>query len=420
MKKRKKLSIAEQIFIALAVGIAVGLIFMVAGWASFATSYIKPFGTIFLNLIKFIVVPIVLTSITTGVISMKDIRKVGSIGWKTLAYYFCTTAFAVLIGLVIANLFKGTYTVLTTSGLNYQAAEPTNFMDTLVNIFPNNIIAPMANASMLQVIVIALLFGFGIILAGEKGKKFGEFIESANDVCMRVMQMVIALSPIGVFCLIVPVVAENGPQILGSLALVLLTAYICYILHAAIVYSSTVAGIGKISPLKFFRSVSPAMMMAFSSASSVGALPLNIECVQKLGVRKEIASFVLPLGATINMDGTAIYQGVAAVFIAKCYGIDLTVAQMATIVITATLASIGTAGVPGSGMIMLAMVLEGVGLPVEGIALIAGVDRIFDMGRTTVNITGDAACSVIVNKLESIKEARRGTAISGESSGDTE
>ena len=232
--------------------------------------------------------------------------------------------------------------------------------------------------------------------------------------------MVIALSPIGVFCLIVPVVAENGPQILGSLALVLLTAYICYILHAAIVYSSTVAGIAKISPLTFFRSVSPAMMMAFSSASSVGALPLNIECVQKLGVRKEIASFVLPLGATINMDGTAIYQGVAAVFIAKCYGIDLTVAQMATIVITATLASIGTAGVPGSGMIMLAMVLEGVGLPVEGIALIAGVDRIFDMGRTTVNITGDAACSVIVNKLESIKEARRGTVTSGESSGDTE
>ena len=171
MKKRKKLSIAEQIFIALAVGIAVGLIFMVAGWDSFATSYIKPFGTIFLNLIKFIVVPIVLTSITTGVISMKDIRKVGSIGWKTLAYYFCTTAFAVLIGLVIANLFKGTYTVLTTSGLDYKAAEPTNFMDTLVNIFPNNIIAPMANASMLQVIVIALLFGFSIILAGEKGKK---------------------------------------------------------------------------------------------------------------------------------------------------------------------------------------------------------------------------------------------------------
>ena len=226
MEKRKKLSIAVQIFIALAVGIAVGLIFMVAGWASFATSYIKPFGTIFLNLIKFIVVPIVLTSITTGVISMKDIRKVGSIGWKTLAYYFCTTAFAVLIGLVIANLFKGTYTVLTTSGLDYQATKPTNFMDTLVNIFPNNIIAPMANASMLQVIVIALFFGFGIILAGEKGRKFGEFIESANDVCMRVMQMVIALSPIGVFCLIVPVVAENGPQILGSLALVLLTAYI--------------------------------------------------------------------------------------------------------------------------------------------------------------------------------------------------
>jgi Na+/H+-dicarboxylate symporter len=223
---------------------------------------------------------------------------------------------------------------------------------------------------------------------------------------MIIMELILKLSPIGVFCLITPVVATNGPQILGSLAMVLLAAYICYILHTVIVYSSTVRLMAGLSPIAFFKGMAPAMMMAFSSASSVGTLPMNLECAEKLGARKDIASFVLPLGATINMDGTAIYQGVCAVFIATCYGINLTIPQMITIVLTATLASIGTAGVPGAGMVMLAMVLQSVGLPVEGIALVAGVDRIFDMGRTTVNITGDAACSIIVSKLETRKEQK--------------
>jgi len=195
-------------------------------------------------------------------------------------------------------------------------------------------------------------------------------------------------------------VAANGPQILGSLAFVLLVAYIGYILHASLVYSLTVKSLAGIGPLKFFKGMAPAMIMAFSSASSVGALPLNLECAEKLGARKEVASFVLPLGATINMDGTAIYQGVCAVFIASCYGINLTLSQQIVIILTAVLASVGTAGVPGSGMIMLAMVLQSAGLPVEGIALVAGIDRLFDMGRTTVNITGDAACAVIVSYLE--------------------
>ncbi|MDY6038614.1 MAG: dicarboxylate/amino acid:cation symporter [Eubacterium sp.] len=406
MSERKKLSLATKIFIGLGLGIIAGLIFMKTGKTEWAVEYVKPFGTIFLNLIKFIVVPIVLTSIISGVISMKDIRKVGSIGWKTIAYYMTTTAFAVTIGLLGSNVFKGMYQVLSTSNLKYEAAEPTKITDTIVNIFPSNFINPMANAAMLQVIVIALLFGFGIILAGEKGKPFGGFIESASEVCMKVMEMIINLSPIGVFCLIVPVVAENGPQILGSLALVIAAAYICYIIHALVVYSASVKIMAGLSPVEFFKGVAPAMAMAFSSASSVGALPLNIECTEKMGARRDIASFVLPLGATINMDGTAIYQGVTAIFIARCFGIDLTIAQMLTIVLTATLASIGTAGVPGSGMIMLAMVLQSVGLPVEGIALVAGVDRIFDMGRTTVNITGDAACTMIVSRLEEKKEAR--------------
>ena len=405
MKQKKKLSLAVQIFIGLGLGIIAGLIFMVLGKADFAVAYVKPFGTIFLNLIKFIVVPIVLCSIICGVISMQDIRKVGSIGWKTVVYYLITTACAVVIGLVFANIFKGTFQVLQTTDLEYEVAQSANFMDTLVNIFPSNIIQPLADATMLQVIVIALFFGFGIILAGEKGKALADVITSLNDVSMIIMELILKLSPIGVFCLITPVVAENGPKILGSLAMVLLTAYICYFIHMAVVYSSTVKAMGGLSPIAFFKGMMPAMIMAFSSASSVGTLPLNIECSQKLGAKKDIASFVLPLGATINMDGTAIYQGVCAVFIASCFGIDLTLTEMLTIVLTATLASIGTAGVPGSGMIMLAMVLQSVGLPVEGIALVAGVDRIFDMGRTVVNITGDASCAIIVSALEEKKNA---------------
>lgn len=403
MTQKKKLSLAVQIFIGLGLGILAGLIFMFLGKADFAVAYVKPFGTIFLNLIKFIVVPIVLCSIICGVISMQDIRKVGSIGWKTVLYYLMTTAFAVIIGLVFANLFKGGFQVLQTTDLEYEVAQSTNFMDTLVNIFPSNIIQPLADATMLQVIVIALLFGFGIILAGEKGDPLAKVITSLNDVSMIIMELILKLSPIGVFCLITPVVAENGPKILGSLAMVLATAYICYIVHMAVVYSTTVKTMAGLSPIKFFKNMMPAMVMAFSSASSVGTLPLNMECAQKLGAKKDVTSFVLPLGATINMDGTAIYQGVCAVFIATCFGIDLTVTEMLTIVLTATLASIGTAGVPGSGMIMLAMVLQSVGLPVEGIALVAGVDRIFDMGRTVVNITGDASCAIIVSSLEDKK-----------------
>ena len=406
MNTKKKLSLAIKIFIALGLGILAGLAFLAANRADLAVSYVKPFGTIFLNLIKFIVVPIVLSSIICGVISMKDIRKVGSIGGKTVLYYMTTTAFAIAIGLVIANCFKGFFQTLETTDLTYEVASQTNFMDTLVDIFPSNIISPMLNANMLQVIVIALLFGFGIILAGEKGEPLAQGITSLCDVSMVIMDMILKLSPIGVFCLITPVVAENGPKILGSLAMVLLTAYACYALHAIVVYSSTVKILGKVSPVTFFKTMAPAMAFAFSSASSVGTLPLNLECSQKLGAKKDVASFVLPLGATINMDGTAIYQGVCAVFIATCFGIDLTLTQMLTIVLTATLASIGTAGVPGSGMIMLAMVLQSVGLPVEGIALVAGVDRIFDMGRTVVNITGDAACAVIVSSLENRKETK--------------
>ncbi|MCR5387766.1 MAG: dicarboxylate/amino acid:cation symporter [Lachnospiraceae bacterium] len=407
--EKKKMSLATQIFIGLALGIIAGLIFMKFGAADWSVKYIKPFGTIFLNLVKFIVVPIVLATIISGVISMKDVRKVGVIGLRTVIFYMCTTAFAVTIGLIFANIFKRTYAVLETSGLEYEASEAGSFMDTIVGIFPSNALAPLQSATMLQVIVIALFFGFGILLAEEKGKPMADFVNSFAEVSIKIMGLILKLSPIGVFCLITPVVAENGPKILGSLALVLLTAYIAYIIHAVIVYSASVKALGGLSPIAFFKGMMPAIMLAFSSASSVGTLPLNMECTEKLGADKSITSFVLPLGATINMDGTAIYQGVCSIFIATCFGVDLTFGQMVTIVLTATLASIGTAGVPGAGMIMLAMVLQSVGLPVEGIALVAGVDRIFDMGRTTVNITGDAACALVVSNLNKKREAKKAT-----------
>ncbi|SER71943.1 dicarboxylate/amino acid:cation symporter [Lachnobacterium bovis] len=403
-KKGKKLSLAMQIFIALVLAIVCGL--ACGKNAGFAETYIQPFGTIFLNLVKFIVGPIVLFSIMAGVVSMRDIKKVGAVGGLTLLYYFCTTAFATAIGLGVANIFSGAFPLISPKGVTYAAQKGQSVMDTIVNIFPSNFLAPITEANMLQVIVMALILGFAVILSGEKAQPAIKAIEIANDIFMKAMEMILKLSPIGVFCLLMPVVAKNGPTIIGSLAMVLLAAYVAYILHAIIVYSVAVGTLGGTSPIKFFKGMMPAILFAFSSASSVGTLPLNLECTKEIGVKEEVSSFVLPLGATINMDGTAIYQGVCVIFIASCFGIHMTPMQLLTIVVTATLASIGTAGVPGAGMIMLAMVLQSVGLPIAGIALVAGVDRIFDMGRTTVNITGDASCAVVVsnilkNKLES-------------------
>ena len=395
--QRKPMSLAMQIFIALILAIIAGL--LMQKYSDFAVSYIKPFGTIFLNLVKFIVGPIVLFSIMSGVISLKDIRKVESIGGITVVYYFCTTAVATVIGLVIANIFHGFFPVLETSSLSYEAPAATSPMDVIVNIFPSNFLAPITEANMLQVIVMALLIGFAVILIGEKASAAVNGINRWNDIFMKVMEMILKLSPLGVFALLCPVVAENGAKVIGSLAMVLLAAYIGYLLHAIVVYSLTVRTLGGLSPIEFFKGMMPAILFAFSSASSVGTLPLNMECTEELGASKEVSSFVLPLGATINMDGTAIYQGVCAIFIASCYGIHLTLSQMVKIVLTATLASVGTAGVPGAGMIMLAMVLASVGLPIDGIALVAGVDRIFDMGRTTLNITGDASCAIIVSNF---------------------
>lgn len=405
---KKKLSLPAWIGIAMVSGIALGAILWAAmgvdAAAAFTTGYVKPFGTIFINLLKFVVVPVVLLSIIDGIVSMKDIKKVGSIGWKTVVYFLVTTAIACVIGLVIANLFSGSFPVLQMNADQaYDASATSSFMDTIVNIFPSNLWQSLTNASMLQVIVIALFFGAGILLAGEKGKLAADIVSSFYEVVMKVMMFIIAISPIGVFCLMTWVVASQGPQILGSLAIVLAAAYIGYILHGIVVYSASVKIFAGMSPIKFFKGIIPAMIFAFSSTSSIATLPISKECCDKMGVDSEVSSFVLPLGATINMDGTAIYQCVAAVFIACCMGIHLSISQMILIIVTATLASIGTAGTSGAGMIMLAMVLQAVGIDPIYIGLIYGIDRLFDMGRTTLNVMGDASCAVCVDHWEAGK-----------------
>ncbi len=404
MKEKKKLGLGGWIMIGLAAGIAVGAIFWAAMGAEaasdFTASYIKPFGDIFVNLLKFIVVPLVLCSIMDGMFSLGDISKVGKIGWKTVVYFLATTAIACIIGLIVANLFKGSFPVLTLAEDAAYEAKESDIITTIKNIFPSNLVQPLLDSSMLQIIVVAIAFGCGVLVAGDKGKPFANFITSANEVTQTVMSFILKISPIGVFCLMTWVVAAQGPKILGSLGLVLLAAYVGYIIHVVLVYSMSVKVFAGMSPMKFFKGVLPAAVFAFTSTSSVASLPVSKECCDEMGVESDISSFVLPLGATINMDGTAIYQCVAAIFLAKCIGLDLSFAQMVTIVVTATLASIGTAGTSGAGMIMLAMVLEAVGIPTTYIGIIYGIDRLFDMGRTALNVVGDASCAVCVNHWE--------------------
>ena len=307
MEKKKKLSLPVQIFIALVLGIVVGLMFYFTGAAGFTTSYIKPFGDIFVNLLKFIVVPVVLLSMIDGIISMGDMKKVGAVGWKTILYFMVTTAVACVIGLVLATVFNnaGLFPNLSEAAqaAEYEAKEYAGFMATLVAIFPTN---------MLQVIVIALLFGGSILAAGEKSKLVRDMVTSAYAVVERLMEFIISLSPIGVFTYMTWVVATQGAEILGSLALVILCAYIGYILHALLVYSVSAKAFAGISPVKFFKNASAAMIFAFTSTSSAATLPVSKECADALGAEDDISSFVLPLGATINMDGTAIYQCVAS------------------------------------------------------------------------------------------------------------
>ena len=397
---KKKLGLPQQIIIALILGVVVGMVCYFTQTQDFTKNFLKPFGDIFVNLLKFIVVPVVLLSMIQGILAMGDLRKVGTVGGKTVGYFMGTTAVACVIGLVLANVFLAAdlFPTLTLGDTTYQAKQFDGFMSVLIGIFPTNMWSAFVNANMLQVIVIALFLGGAMLAAGEKSQLCRDFVDSAYAVIEKLMEFIISLSPIGVFTYMAWVTATQGASILGSLALVLLCAYVGYFLHAIIVYSFSAKAFAGMSPVAFFKGAVPAMIFAFTSASSTATLPVSKECADNMGADKDISSFVLPLGATVHMDGTAIYMCVATVFLATCAGVQLTLTQLIMVVAIATLSAIGTAGTPGAGVIMLTMVLGTVGIPVDYIGLIIAVDRLFDMGRTTMNITGDIAGALCVTK----------------------
>lgn len=361
-------------------------------------------GQVFLNAIKMLVVPLVFVSISLGVARMGDMAKLGRIGAKTIAYYMSTTAFAIVIGLLIANIIdpgvgldmSNLYFAETTA-----ADTSLSFTDTFINMVPSNVFQAFYNGDMLQIIFFAVFFGIAITSLGEKVQKLHIILEELNEIFLKMLMLLMNFAPIAVFSLIITTFATLGIDAIIPVFSYVFTAIFAMFLQVIVVYTFILVVFGKVNPKKFFMKLRPAMSFAFTTASSAGTLPVTKHCIEdEIGVDPEISSFVLPIGATINMDGTAIMQGAAVVFIAQAVGVDLTAADYITVILTATLASIGTAGVPGSGVVMLSMVITQVGLPIEAIGVIMGVDRLVDMFRTTVNITGDAICSTVIARSE--------------------
>lgn len=394
--KLLKANLLTQILIAFIIAIILGIIF------GTAIDVLKPLGDLFLRLIKFIIAPLILSTLVVGVASIGDPKSLGRVGTKTIAYYLITTAFAIIFGLIFAFIIspgKG----LTVDGptAEVEINESEGVIQTLLNIVPENPFFALTDGNVLQIIFFAIFLGLAITLIGKKAEPVYQFFDSFAELMMKITGIVMRFAPIGIIGLVAPIVGQYGPQVLMPLLKIILTVAIACILHAVIIYSLCVHIFAKMNPLTFFKGIAPAAIVAFSTASSAATLPVTLKNTREnLGISNKITSFVVPLGATINMDGTAIYQGVAVIFIAQFYGLDLSFLQLLTVVIITILASIGTAGVPGAGMIMLAMVLTAVGLPLEGIAIIAGVDRVLDMFRTTVNIVGDASGAVTVAGTE--------------------
>ena len=363
-------------------------------------SYVQPLGSIFMALLNMLIVPLVLSSLIVGVASLGDLKALGRIGVKTVVLYLVTTAIAIAIGLALGNIIQpGTGMDLALAKAQEAKAAP-SLGQVLTNMFPKNAFAAMVNANMLQIIVFALFFGVALTMAGEKGKPALAFFDSMAEVMYKMTAIVMKFAPYGVFALIAVTVSKYGMAVLLPFAKVIAAVYIGCIIHAVVVYSGLVTVFTRKSPLWFFRGIKEASLTAFVTRSSAGTLPVTMECCHNMGVPEKVSSFVLPLGATINMDGTALYQGVCALFIAQAFGIPLSIGAQLGILLTATLGSIGTAGVPGAGLIMLTLVTTQAGLPIEGVAMIAGIDAILDMIRTSLNITGDAAVATVVARTE--------------------
>lgn len=391
----------QQIFIALALGAAIGIALNQTGHADIALA-IKPIGTMFVNAIKMLIVPLIFVSLVVGMTSMQDLGKMGRVGLKTVLLYLGTTAVAIAIGLALGAIIQPGAAIDMSAAAEAAAVEEApSVIQIIVDLIPTNPLAAAVDGNVLQIIVFALLFGIAINLAGEKGRLVRDFFDSLSEVIYKLTAIVIAFAPYGVFALMVWVAGTYGLDMLLPLGKVIFAVYLGCVIHAIVVYGGMIKLMARLNPVRFFQGVFEPQMVAFTSTSSSGTLPVSMTAVeQNLGVSRGISSFVLPLGATINMDGTALYQGVCALFVAQAFGVDLSGGDYVTIILTATLASIGTAGVPGAGVIMLSLVLASVGLPLEGVAVIAGIDRILDMARTALNVTGDCAVAVVVAKSE--------------------
>ncbi len=400
------MSFTQKILIAMAAGIVVGVTFSMVGAPLqpvndvLVDGLLDAIGRIFVALLQMMVVPLVLVSIVCGVASLGDLRALGRVGVKTLGLYLLTTAIALVLALTLARVVSPGQGFDLAGEVAYQSQPPPPLTEVFVNMFPANPVRALAEGQMLQIIFFALLLGFAITRAGEAGRRIGAIFSDLNAVIMKMVSLVIRTAPLGVFALITTTFAAQGLELFRPLAGYAIVVAVSLLLHVCLTYTA-VLRLARLSPIAFLTKMRAVMTFAFSTASSSATIPLTLGTVKKrLGVGNSVASFTVPLGATINMDGTAIMQGVATVFIANVYGVDLVLADYLTVVLIATLASIGTAAVPSAGLIMLAMVLGQVDLPVEGIALIIGIDRLLDMMRTAVNVCGDGAVTCLVARTE--------------------
>ncbi len=394
-EKKGGISLIWQITIGFIAGIAFGRLA-----SPQIVGYVQPLGSIFMALLNMLIVPLVLSSLVVGVASLGDLRALGRIGVKTVALYLITTAAAIAIGLVLGNVMQPGVGMDLALAKAAEAKAAPSLGQVLTDMFPKNAFVAMVNANMLQIIVFALFFGVSVTMAGEKGKPVLAVFDSTAETMYKMTGIVMKFAPYGVFALIAGTVSKYGVSVMLPFAKVIIAVYVGCVLHAVLVYSGIVAAFAHKSPMWFFRGIKEASLTAFVTRSSSGTLPITMGCCQRMGVPEKVSSFVLPLGATVNMDGTALYQGVCALFIAQAYGLPLGLGAQLGILLTATLGSIGTAGVPGAGLIMLTLVTTQAGLPLEGVAMIAGIDAILDMIRTSINITGDAAVAVVVASTE--------------------
>ncbi|SET68774.1 Na+/H+-dicarboxylate symporter [Natronincola peptidivorans] len=405
---KQKMGLTTKIMIGLVAGMVTGIILYnfpagVLRDTIIIDGLFQLVGQLFLRAILMMVVPLVFVSLVNGSASMGDVKKLGRIGVRTVLFYLVTTAVAISIALGLASIVQPGVGLDLSEIVTREPSinEGVPLVEVLIDMIPRNPIAAMSSGNMLQIIVFAVFMGVGLSALGEKVKPIVSLFDQLNDLMMKMVGYVMLLAPYGVFALIARTFANEGFDVMIPLLKYMGTVITALIIHAVITYGGLLKGFTGLNPVRFFKKFLPAFSVAFSTASSGATLPVTMETVEeRIGVSKNIASFTLPLGATINMDGTAIMQGAATIFIAQVYGIELTFAAIMTVILTATLASIGTAGVPGVGLIMLSMVLQSVGLPVEGIALIMGIDRLLDMSRTAINITGDAVCTAIIAKAE--------------------